>query len=73
LKKDIFFCIDVCALKAGDSCSLTGEAGKDLCADNLDCISDDYDAHLPFTCQSLIAFEGTRNLKSANICKPRFF
>merc|ERR1712047_102149 len=58
LKKDIFFCMDVCALKAGDTCSRTIEAGEDLCADNLECISDDYDAHLPFTCQSMIAFEG---------------
>ena len=52
--------MDVCALKAGDTCSRTIEAGEDLCADNLECISDDYDAHLPFTCQSMIAFEGKK-------------
>ena len=59
--------MDVCALKAGDTCSRTIEAGEDLCADNLECISDDYDAHLPFTCQSMIAFEGKNLQKTAFI------
>jgi len=58
LKKDIVFCLDVCALKAGDNCSRSVEAGEDLCADNLECVSNDYESHLPFTCQSIIDFEG---------------
>ncbi|CBY43545.1 unnamed protein product, partial [Oikopleura dioica] len=52
-KKDIIFCFDVCALKVGDTCLRSIEAGKDLCADDLECVSDDYDSHLPLTCQSL--------------------
>ena len=75
LTKDVFFCFDVCLLKAGDTCSKEVEAGVDLCGrdrdgNELECAGDDFRPDLPFTCQPMVLYDGNSLKKQGSGRKP---